>query len=199
MILNAERVYRALRNRNREELSMLKDQLERSGYEIRPKGPIGDILERHGFDLHEFGLVAVKENHDRINHEYFVVGERDGVFSRQTDAIRGEYKEDQFSASAIEHIENNPCHITRYMVRRGWPAVCASSLITGVLSAHHWNSNLAGAAMAGAVVVGATALTHLVRRGFEYYLRNYQGVYYGQHAVRSVIGQKHAAPSHELV
>ncbi len=189
MTLNTREIYRGLRNRDEDKLQTFQERLQGGGYSFRPKGVIGRVLERHGFDTDGFGLVALKEGQNGVDSEYLIVGERDGVFRKRVDTIKGVYRQDGFTSTVIRDVENNPGYITRFVVRKGWPFVFGISFISGLLSADYWNSDLAGAAAAGAAIAVVAGLTLAVKRGFDLYLRNCEGVYYGSKAVENAVGK----------
>ncbi len=186
MVLTGRRVYNGLRNRGEAELGEFRSDLKRNGYEVRPKDVATGPLDRHGLDIDRFGLVAVKENKDGV-HEYVAVGQRDGLFGKSVDVIKGVYRDSEFIPTMIRDVENNPGYITRFVVRRAWPIVFGASFISGVASASHWNSNLTGALVAGATVAAVAGLTLAVKGCFEFYLRTCEGIEYGSRAVRSVV------------
>ena len=187
MILNGRSLYRGLKVRGRPELDMLKGALERGGYCFEKEYTSGRLLERKGLDVQPFGLVAVKEDVDGIVHEYVAVGQRDGFFGMTTDVIRGRYRQDEFLPTISRDVENNPGYIPIFVARNAWPLVLAASFLGGVVGAIHFKSDISGIGCAVGAIAAVTVLTQTVRKGFEFYLRSWEGVEYGSRALRDVL------------
>ncbi len=185
MVLTGRGVYRGLRNCGEVELGEFRSDLERSGYEVRPKTVASSLLERHGLNIDKFGLIAVKESNDV--HEYVAVGQRDDLFGKSVDVVKGVYRENEFLPTMVRDVENNPGFITRFIFRNGLPVVFGMSLLSGFVGAEYWNSNPVGVGIGLGTAATIAGFTHLVRKCFEFYLRTCEGVEYGSRAVRSVV------------